>query len=245
MAAFRPANNYTIWAINLDGSSDTFVTTGARPRVSRDGKYLAFLRGGSPLVTQGNAYVRNLQTGQESLLYSNTSYTIGYDWDLTETNLIFDWNCWLWTIGIGGSSERILPLPSPDCYDDAPVVNPVDGSLAFHNLNSSPSISGLYVTSPARTAKQRLNLGVPGASWPAWSPDGQWLAFVDGNSTNTAFSADGGTNLWVVMRGRNLFEPNQRIQRRHQPLPARRDLDAGQCGRWWPRERFSARTVCG
>ena len=192
------ASNYTIWAINLDGSSDTFVTTGARPRVSRDGKYLAFLRGGSPLVTQGNAYVRNLQTGQETLLYANTNYTIGYDWDLTETNLIFDWNCWLWSIsqssaGIG----TLLPLPSPDCYDDAPVVNPVDGRLAFHNLNPSSSVSGLYVTTPARTSKQRLNLGVSGASWPAWSPDGEWLAFVDGNSASSAFSADAGTNLWV------------------------------------------------
>jgi Tol biopolymer transport system component len=122
--------------------------------------------------------------------------TIGYDWDLTETNLIFDWSCWLWTIAIGGGTGTILSLPSPDCYDDAPAVNPVDGRLAFHNLN--PNLSGLYVTTPDRTSKQRLNLGVPGASWPAWSPDGDWLVFVDGNSLATAFSADGGTNLWVV-----------------------------------------------
>ena len=191
------ANNYTIWAINLDGSGDTFVTSGARPRVSRDGRYLAFLRGGTPLVTQGGAYVRDLVTGQEALLYSNSNYTIGYDWDLTETNLVFDWNCWLWSIPIGGTSV-LLPLPSPDCYDDAPAVNPVDGSLAFHNLNSNTNVSGLYVTSPGLTSKQRLNPGVPGASWPAWSPDGDWLAFADGNNANSAFSGDGGTNLWVV-----------------------------------------------
>jgi hypothetical protein len=193
-------NNYTIWAINLDGSSDTYVTTGARPRVSRDGKYLAFLRGGSPLVTQGNAYVRNLATGQEFLLYSNTSYTISYDWDLTETNLIFDWSCWLWTIAVGSSTASILPLPAPDCFDDAPAVNPADDSVAFQNLSPNSGISGLYVTSPARTSKTRLNLGVVGASWPAWSPDGNWLAFVDGNSSNSAYSADAGTNLWVARR---------------------------------------------
>lgn len=192
------AGNYTIWAINLDGSSDTFVTKGARPRVSRDGRRLAFMRGGSPLVTQGNVYVRNLATGQETLLYSNTSYTIGYDWDLTNTNLIFDWSCWLWTIALGSSSGTILPLPSPDCFDDAPVVNPVNGSLAFQNLDPNAALDGLYVTSTNRTTKQRLSLNVPGASWPAWAPDGQWLAFVDGNSSNSAFSADSGTNLWVV-----------------------------------------------
>ena len=193
-----PANNYSIWAINLDGSSDTFVSTGARPRVSSDGKYLAFLRGGNPLVTQGNVYVRELQTGQESLLYSNTSYTIGYDWDLSQTNLVFDWSCWLWSIGLGGATGVVLPLPAPDCYDDAPVVNPLDGRLAFHDLDPNSSLSGLYVTSPDRTSKARLTASVLGASWPAWSPDGAWLAFADGNSANSAFSADAGTNLWVV-----------------------------------------------
>jgi hypothetical protein len=191
------ANNYTVWAINLDGSGDTYITTGARPRVSHDGRYLAFLRGGSPLVTQGNAWVRDLKTGAETLLYTNSNYTIGYDWDLTGTNLIFDWNCWLWTINqASGGIGTQLPLPSPDCYDDAPVVNPMDGSLAFHNLG--PSVPGLYVTSPSLTSKQRLNLNVPGASWPAWSPDAKWLSFVDGNSSNTAFTADSGTNIWVV-----------------------------------------------
>ncbi len=191
-------NNYTIWAINLDGSGDTFITTGARPRVSRDGHYMAFLRGGTPLETQGNAWVRDLRTGQESLLYSNTSYTIGYDWDLTETNLIFDWSCWLWSINPIMDVGSVLPLPNPDCDDDAPAVNPVDGRLAFHNLNQNPAISGLYITTPDYTAKQRLNLGSTVPSWPEWSPNGQWLAFADGNSANSAFSADYGTNLWVV-----------------------------------------------
>jgi hypothetical protein len=190
------ANNYTIWAIGLDGSGDTFVTTGARPRVSRDGRNLAFLRGGSPLVTQGNAWVRDLQTGQETLLYANSNYTIGYDWDLTGTNLVFDWSCWLWRMSPGGTAS-VLPLPAPDCSDDAPVVNPVDGRLAFHNLNQNAAISGLYVTTPDLASKQRLSLGGT-ASWPAWSPDGQWLVFADGNSSASAFTADNGMNLWVV-----------------------------------------------
>jgi hypothetical protein len=192
------ANNYTIWAINLDGSDDKFITSGARPRVSRDGRYMAFLRGGAPLETQGDAWVRDLRTGQESLLYSNSNYTISYDWDLTGTNLVFDWSCWLWRINPAIDVASLLPLPNLDCDDDAPAVSPVDGRLAFHNLNQNPAISGLYVTTPDFTAKQRLNLGATVPSWPEWSPNGQWLAFADGNGPNSAFTADSGTNLWVV-----------------------------------------------
>jgi len=190
------ASNYTIWAIGLDGSGDTFITTGARPRVSRDGRNLAFLRGGSPLVTQANLWVRNLQTGQETQFFANTNYTIGYDWDLSGTNLIFDWNCWVWRQSLGGAAVQ-LPLPSPDCYDDAPGVNPVDGRLAFHNLDPYPAFNGLFVTTPDLASKQRLNLNIL-ASWPAWSPDGQWLAVADGNNYVSAFSADNGTNLWIL-----------------------------------------------
>jgi predicted secreted protein len=191
------ATNGTIWAINLDGSGDQYITTGARPRVSHDGRYLAFLRDGSPLVTQGNAWVRDLLTGQETMLFTNQNYVIGFDWDLTGTNLVFDYGCYLFRIGLSGPGS-VLPLTT-DCYDDAPVVNPIDGRLAFHNLNpSAPNGAGLYLTTPLATAKQRVNLNVAGASWPAWSPDGQWLAFADGNNAATAFTADGGTNLYVV-----------------------------------------------
>lgn len=188
---------YTIWAINLDGSADTYVTTGARPRVSRDGRYLAFLRDANPQITQGNVWIRDLASGKESILFTNTSYTTGFDWDLTNTNLVFDWNCWLWKMSLGGSAT-LLPLPSPDCYDDAPVVSPVDGRLAFHNLDPNAKISGLYVTTPDLNSKQLLSLGVAGASWPAWSPDAQRLSFADGNSPQSAFTSDNGTNLWVV-----------------------------------------------
>lgn len=188
--------NGSIWAINLDGSGDTYLTAGEHPRASRDGRYLAFLRGGSPLVTQGDLWVRDLQTGQETMLGTNSNFIAGYDWDRTGTNLVFDFSCWLWRIGLSGP-PALLPLTT-DCYDDAPVVNPVDGRLAFHNLNPNAGISGLYVTTPDLTAKTNLNLAVAYPSWPEWSPDGQWLALVEGNGPNTAFSPDAGTNLYVV-----------------------------------------------
>ncbi|HLH54505.1 MAG TPA: hypothetical protein VKY92_12895, partial [Verrucomicrobiae bacterium] len=188
--------NGSIWAINLDGSDETFITSGLHPRVSADGRYMAFLRGAKPLVTEEDVWVRDLHSGAEFMLFSNSNFTIGYSWDLTGTNLIFDWSCWLWRIGLTGPAS-MLPLTT-DCYDDAPFVNPVDSSLAFNNLNSAAGVSGLYVTSTNLNSKQQLNLAVPFPSWPAWSPDGKWLVFADGNNNNTAFSPDSGTNLWIV-----------------------------------------------
>jgi hypothetical protein len=137
--------------------------------------------------------LRDLTTGGERRLFINQSSVVSFDWDVTSTTLFFDNNCQLWSMDTNGV---VTPLPmSNDCYDDAPIQNPSDGRLAFHNLNGNTSIKGLYVTSPDRTTKQRLNLNVVGASWPGWSPDGQLLVLVDGNNS---FTVDFGKNLWVV-----------------------------------------------
>src|SRR4029077_12276079 len=92
----RTAYNGTIWAITLDGSGETYITQGARPRVSRDGRFMAFLRDGTPFNNQGNLWLRDLDTGAEGLLFINTNILVCYDWDLTETNLIFDFNNSFW-----------------------------------------------------------------------------------------------------------------------------------------------------
>ena len=32
----------------------------------------------------------------EMRLYANSNFTICYDWELNNTQLVFDWACWLW-----------------------------------------------------------------------------------------------------------------------------------------------------
>jgi hypothetical protein len=191
-------NVATIWAINLDGSGETYITTGARPRASRDGQWLAFLRDGNPFSNQGNLWVRNLPSGQETRLFvsnpnplANTNTLICYDWDLTETNLVFDCDNLFWRISLDGS---IQPFPiSRSNNQGAPAVNPVDGRVSFMSLY--PGAAALYVTPPDLSSAQLVLSYPSGPRWPSWSPDDECLAFADG-AINP--SVDGGRNLWVA-----------------------------------------------
>src|SRR6185369_4130919 len=78
------------------------------------------------------------------------------------------------------------------------------GSLAFHNLSSVSNNLGIYVTDPALTEKQKLNLGVLKPRRPAWSPSGQQLAFAHYQFTQIPQS---GEDLFVVNPdGSDLFQ---------------------------------------
>jgi Tol biopolymer transport system component len=188
----RSGSAGSIWAIHLDGSGDHYITQGVRPRVSPDGRFLAFLREGNPFNSQGNLWIRDLETGQEYRLFVNSDYLVFYDWDRATMNLFFDYSCQLWRADLAGN---VVALPmANDCNDDAPTQNPIDGRLAFHNLNPNPAIRGLYVAPADGSSKTRLNLAAANPRWAAWSPDGELLAFADG----TSVSLEAGRNLWVV-----------------------------------------------
>ncbi len=185
--------NGSIWAINLDGSGETFITSGHRPRVTRDGKLMAFLREGQPAASQGNLWLRDLQTGLETCFFTNqNSAIVGFDWRGAQNDLVFDYGCSIWDRSLAGSLSSV-PFPT-DCFADAPVVNPADGSLAFHVLgpNGPP---GIYVTPPNWNAPTQLNLPIAGWRWPAWSPNGTQLLIADGEFSTVE---NRGTNLWIV-----------------------------------------------
>lgn len=184
------ANIGSIWAIGLDGSGDTYITDGVRPRVSPDGRWLAFFREGTPFTNRGNVWIRDLSTGFERRMFTNPDFMVGFDWEPDASALLADYQCGIWDITTNGSPLTVI---FADCFDDAPVRNPADGSIAYHNLNPSASIRGIYLANSNGAPRQRIVSTVAGASWPAWSTDGATLVFADGNNTN----ANSGVNLWV------------------------------------------------
>lgn len=197
----RSTNNVgTIWAINLDGTGDRYITQGARPRVSRDGRYLAFLRDSDPFNGLGSIYLRDLHTGSEQLLLANSSTVFGLDWYPDASALVCDFGCTFLHLYTNGAPAS---YPSADCYDDRPVVNPVDQRLAFQDLDPANGYSGagLFVSSSGLTNRQRIVAGLNGGYpvYPSWSRDGLQLSFaLTGAPMNAYVVAPDGSALNAI-----------------------------------------------
>ena len=165
-------NTGSIWCINFDGSGETYITSGARPRMSPNGKWLAFLRDNNPFANTGNLYVRkSIDRSEEAMLVNNTNSIVHFDWDATGTNLVFDYDCLFYQVNLAGNISPITS--SPVCQSYAPTLNPTNGSIAYFIL--TPGASGVFISSPDFSTQSTISKTITGARWPEWSPDGQSL----------------------------------------------------------------------
>ena len=202
----RTGTNGAIWSITVDGAGDRYITEGTRPRLSPEGRYLAFLRGGYPFDTipsnNGDIWIRDLLTGAEWRLVQHTNLIVGFDWEYGNTNLVFDHGCGLFRVDIDGHVSQ-LPFATL-CPEDAPAVNPIDGRIAFHSVAALQTNYGIFVTDPGVTMKQYLNLPLLKPRRPAWSSDGEQLALSDYAFT---YLPESPMNLYVVNPdGTELFQ---------------------------------------
>ena len=169
----------TVWIAATDGSSDQQITNGGWPRLSPDGNYMVFKRGSDPDINRHDVWVHNLQTGDEVKVFSNNDFVVNYSWTSDSTQIVFDYQCGIYIMNSDGSNMR--PLIQADCFDDAPALSPIDGTIAFHNAHA-----GLFLANPDGSNRRQILNTVPGDYWPSWSPDGQAIAY--------AHSPDGGLN---------------------------------------------------
>ena len=61
--------------------------------MSPDGRWLAFTREGSPFLSLGNLWLRDLTTGDERRLFTNPNVIVHYDWLNDSSGLVFDLEC--------------------------------------------------------------------------------------------------------------------------------------------------------
>jgi hypothetical protein len=191
----NPNNDLTtVWFVSLSGGTDTLITTGWMAHISLDRRHLVFLRNGpngSAYGSRGDLWVRDLVTGAETNLYHDSDFIVSGDFTRDATQIVFDFECADYSIPSNGSANGSSTfLSGGNCYDDSPVVNPVDGRIAYHNNASGGGIGIASTNFQNKALVPNTALG----TYASWSHDGQWLAYT----LTSAYYTYAGYNLYKI-----------------------------------------------
>jgi Tol biopolymer transport system component len=100
--------------------------------------------------------------------------------------------CFLVVVDVRGRPTRDLRrLPSTDEGQFGPAWSPDSSHVAFELRDVNTGISALYVANRDGSAPRRITRKGLNASDPAWSSDGEWVAFA-------AWTKSAGSDLYVV-----------------------------------------------
>ena len=212
---FARAGNIWTWS---NGREAQITTSGAdtQPRWSPDGSAILFVRNGDSyadlwLINEAGAAPRPLTTNRaamppdsrayvaNSALLSGPSWvrtpigndTIAYASDRGGGGLA------LWIAGGPGSRPQpIFGTQSLGGNIEAPALSPDGNRIAFVydtvDPDGGPRTTQIHVVDLASGQHRPLTAGPGGAYDPAWSPDGQWLAFASRGAEGRE------TNIWVM-----------------------------------------------
>jgi len=171
--SFAPSQQDSVYTLDSSGKR-TFITFGYRPRLSHNGKYLAFSNGPvSNSSYQANLWVRDLTTQTESLIVSNGDYLDYYDFYPSDKRLVYSEGCSIYSTNIDGSNAYTNLNGYPgDCFSDDPTIRIADSLIAYHNVHY-----GLFTMNSDGSSPAKVPNTVAGDLDPSWSPNGQWLAY--------------------------------------------------------------------
>jgi hypothetical protein len=175
----------TIYVMDNNGQNLTVVTTGFRPRLAHNGKYLAFSNG--PLPNQSfnsNIWMRDLIAQHDTLIVPNSGdYVDYYDFSPGDTKVVYGQGCNLYTSNIDGTNSYVPVTCVPcDCFSDDPTVRLSDSLIVYHNVHYGIYTVGFDGTNPS---PQIVPHTYPGDLYPIWSPDGQWFSYLKADPTIT------------------------------------------------------------
>lgn len=195
---FRVVTNYLIaysvagspqgtnWLMLSDGSYDEPITEGEWPRLSPNGRYLAFRRGTQPEMVRRDIWVRDLVSGTEGPVFVVGNFPVGnFVWTGDSAHLIFDYDfLGVTRVDYNGANRTRLGLI---CNGWWPSLNPVDQSFLFVVPPSPGTVvqyadAGLTQCLDIPNTRSGFSEGYSSSS--SWSPDGQRVAFLFGRAAS-------------------------------------------------------------
>ncbi len=219
--AIFPQYQLATWDRELGTATTMTARYGSafRPAISPDGKWLAY---GSRYEEKTGLRIRDLATGEERWLaypiqrdnqeaMLETDALPGYDFTPDGTAIVISYGGEIWRVPVDGSAAARIPFSAEVDVAIGPEVKfqyPIDDTptlVASQIRDAVPSPDGkrvafsalgdLYVMDLPSGEPRRITRGSEGEYHPAWSPDGQWVAYV-------TWSNDGGHLYKVRADGR-------------------------------------------
>ena len=210
-----------------------------RPALSPDGRWVVY---GSRYDSQTGLVLRDLETGDERWLAypvqrddqesraSRDAY-MGFSFTPDSRDVVVSYGGGIWRVPIDGTSAREIPFQAPVKVALGPKVQfdyDIDDSPAFtvkQIRDAVPSPDGsrlafvaldrLYVMDADGGTPRRLTEGAVGEFQPAWSPDGEWIAYA------TWSDREGGHISKVRARGGSVQRLTSRAAYYQQPVFSR------------------------
>ncbi|MCZ6918887.1 MAG: amidohydrolase family protein [Gemmatimonadetes bacterium] len=201
---------------------------GIRPTLSPDGRWLVY---GTRLEDQTGLMLRDLESGDERWLAypvqhddmeSRGTFDLlpGMSFTPDSRNLVASYGGKMWSIPIAGGEATEIPFHVEFDLGIGPAVDfdyPVDDSPTFvvrQIRDAVPSPDGrriaftamdhLYVANADASDAERLTDGEGAEHYPAWSPDGRWIAYAtwdDGEGGLRKVRSSGGNPVDLTRTG--------------------------------------------
>jgi Tol biopolymer transport system component len=174
--------NSHIWIVNIDGTNDRQITFSASsensPRWSPDGKYLSFSSSRPGKIRGNQVWILDLGGGEATQLTELKGRLQGHEWSPDSKRL---------ALVIGDPDPEADPGPSPQPGATPRVPKPiVIDRYKFKQDGQGYLRSGrhsyIYLYEIETKKLERLTKSKWDESSPAWSPDGNHIAFMSNHA---------------------------------------------------------------